>query len=183
MTGAEIPVKPIEYGTSPALDVPDSIDGKWIEIELDPPVELVRCGRCGKVVEADKAEACWWCQADLCFNCWETIGHCGHDEAEVWNDAARLVDRLRPVLLCELYGKCGGVCNDRWGCAMWLNDDEIRSYPPARITWMYRKEDTPPGDADRIKRVYRIALSAKHGYYNGNNHFDRLLKMARKDSC
>lgn len=50
---------------------------------------IVHCGRCGKEIERDDAEVCWWCQGDLCVECWETHGHCGHPEAEAINERAR----------------------------------------------------------------------------------------------
>lgn len=50
---------------------------------------IVRCGRCGKEIERDDAEVCWWCQGDLCFECWERYGHCGHPEAEEVNERTR----------------------------------------------------------------------------------------------
>jgi hypothetical protein len=34
---------------------------------------------------------CWWCQAWLCEDCWERVGHCGHPEAEAENERCRKV--------------------------------------------------------------------------------------------
>jgi hypothetical protein len=48
------------------------------------------CGRCG--VEVSDPDLCWWCEAALCSTCWETVGHCGHEEAERANTASRMLD-------------------------------------------------------------------------------------------
>jgi len=47
------------------------------------------CGRCKKEIPVDEAETCWYCHADLCFECWDEVGHCGHPEAEAINDMGR----------------------------------------------------------------------------------------------
>jgi len=47
------------------------------------------CGRCKKEIPANEAETCWYCHADLCFECWDEVGHCGHPEAEEINDMGR----------------------------------------------------------------------------------------------
>jgi len=43
---------------------------------------LSHCRRCGRKVLADHAETCWYCRGDLCGECWESYGHCGHPEAD-----------------------------------------------------------------------------------------------------
>lgn len=43
------------------------------------------CGRCGAMA----CETCWYCHAGLCGECWETVGHCGHPEAEETNELGR----------------------------------------------------------------------------------------------
>ncbi len=54
------------------------------------------CGRCGKAVE--DPETCWYCTADLCYPCWDVLGHCGHPEAEELNQKERDRDALeKPV--------------------------------------------------------------------------------------
>lgn len=52
-----------------------------------------RCGRCGRKINYEDAEVCWWCQHSLCIECWETVGHCGHPEAEAVNQAARELEK------------------------------------------------------------------------------------------
>lgn len=49
----------------------------------------VPCGRCKKQVYVLHAESCWYCMADLCIDCWEQVGHCGHTEAEQLNAKMR----------------------------------------------------------------------------------------------
>lgn len=48
------------------------------------------CGRCKKPVP--DTEICWFCQGDLCGECWEEHGHCGHEEADRFNAASRMLD-------------------------------------------------------------------------------------------
>lgn len=50
---------------------------------------MTRCGRCGEETERDHAEVCWYCRADLCVECWERYGHCGHPEAVEVNERMR----------------------------------------------------------------------------------------------
>jgi len=40
------------------------------------------CARCGKEIVLGGEETCWYCDADLCGECWEARGHCGHPEAD-----------------------------------------------------------------------------------------------------
>jgi hypothetical protein len=47
------------------------------------------CGRCGKDIAPDEDEACWFCAGLLCFDCWNELGHCGHDKADAINEATR----------------------------------------------------------------------------------------------
>lgn len=68
----------IDVGSASRLDdIPESIDGKWIVVGS--------CSHCGAHVNVDDAESCWYCQGDLCVDCWERIGHCGHAEAHIRN--------------------------------------------------------------------------------------------------
>lgn len=46
------------------------------------------CGRCGQPVLADEADVCWYCYSALCHECWDTVGHCGHEEADRINAIA-----------------------------------------------------------------------------------------------
>ena len=47
------------------------------------------CGRCKGPIAKDKQEYCWFCDSELCYWCWETVGHCGHEEAHAINEAGR----------------------------------------------------------------------------------------------
>ena len=42
----------------------------------------VECNRCGKKIDAADAEVCWYCIKDLCGECWDQHGECGHDAAK-----------------------------------------------------------------------------------------------------
>ena len=56
------------------------------------------CARCAKENE-ESWEACWFCLADLCYDCWDTVGHCGHEEARAMNAAS--TDAARWVVIAE----------------------------------------------------------------------------------
>ena len=56
---------------------------------MNPPVE---CGNCGRDVQPEVAEYCWYCGGPLCGNCWEDTGHCGHQDAFALD--ARLRERV-----------------------------------------------------------------------------------------
>jgi hypothetical protein len=110
---------------------PSIITTTGVEVPVKPLGEKTVCGRCGKVIEANKAESCWWCQADLCQDCWDRIGHCGHPEAHMQNyeaahirqpgqsvaTARRVVwseDELGAFFVAELFldgRKVGGIGN------------------------------------------------------------------------
>ena len=47
------------------------------------------CGHCHQRIIDHSPESCWWCQDDLCYGCWDRIGHCGHPEAEAINEQGR----------------------------------------------------------------------------------------------
>lgn len=51
----------------------------------------MNCGRCEVAVSDETAEWCWWCVGPLCSQCWETVGHCGHPEADTVNRASKLM--------------------------------------------------------------------------------------------
>lgn len=53
--------------------------------------DVVICGRCGKEINKDSAEVCWFCIDWLCCECWDEYGHCGHREADEANERARKV--------------------------------------------------------------------------------------------
>lgn len=40
----------------------------------------------------ERAESCWYCTGDLCPECWDEFGHCGHAEATAINDAMLRAD-------------------------------------------------------------------------------------------
>ena len=50
----------------------------------------MNCGRCKGLIAKDKQEYCWFCDAPLCYQCWEyKAAHCGHPEADAINEASR----------------------------------------------------------------------------------------------
>lgn len=52
------------------------------------------CGRCrSRIISDEDRETCWYCLADLCYECWDEYGHCGHSEAEETNRRARQVQQ------------------------------------------------------------------------------------------
>ena len=51
----------------------------------------MNCNRCGAPIAPGKDESCWWCIEALCYSCWDEYGHCGHTEADEWNERARRV--------------------------------------------------------------------------------------------
>lgn len=56
---------------------------------------MLKCGRCGGDVKVGDEEYCWWCCGELCVDCWEEHGHCGHPEADQANQRAREVGSIR----------------------------------------------------------------------------------------
>jgi hypothetical protein len=52
---------------------------------------MVECERCGRLVDPEQSEHCWYCAGALCGECWEAHGHCGHPEADAENARARAV--------------------------------------------------------------------------------------------
>jgi hypothetical protein len=57
--------------------------------DLRAMLTVTYCRRCGKKIPADHAEGCWYCSGDLCGECWERYGHCGHPEADAINARMR----------------------------------------------------------------------------------------------
>lgn len=49
----------------------------------------MNCSRCYRAITEIEREHCSWCCRDLCYDCWDQIGHCGHSEAEYWNHLGR----------------------------------------------------------------------------------------------
>jgi delta-aminolevulinic acid dehydratase/porphobilinogen synthase len=49
------------------------------------------CGGCAAKITESEAEACWFCNSDLCFDCWDETGHCGHAEADRINEETRKI--------------------------------------------------------------------------------------------
>lgn len=80
--------KDVESGIKP-MPSQHTFDGRlgWIRVTG----ARVACGHCDKQIYPDDAEGCWYCNADLCVDCWERIGHCGHVEAHRQNHKAALV--------------------------------------------------------------------------------------------
>lgn len=56
-------------------------------------VVVTQCGRCEKDIDETVAESCWLCDGDLCYECWEEFGHCGHRDADLMNRLARSTDQ------------------------------------------------------------------------------------------
>jgi len=54
-------------------------------------ITSLKCNRCGAPIAPGKDESCWWCIEALCYSCWDEYGHCGHTEADEWNEKARRV--------------------------------------------------------------------------------------------
>lgn len=51
---------------------------------------VIECARCAFVIAPADAEFCWFCQGRLCFVCWDAYGHCGHPEADLEGERARM---------------------------------------------------------------------------------------------
>jgi len=52
------------------------------------PASRFTCRRCRDDAGLDP-EVCWYCQAPLCYECWDRFGHCGHEEADRVNEQAK----------------------------------------------------------------------------------------------
>jgi len=46
------------------------------------------CASCQKVIPFNEDESYWHCVEPLCYECWESTGHCGHPDAVAVNDAS-----------------------------------------------------------------------------------------------
>ena len=64
------------------------------------------CGRCKQ--PPGRAETCWYCNGDLCVKCWDEVGHCGHEEAEIINAAARRMNGDGRLALARALGATVG---------------------------------------------------------------------------
>lgn len=64
------------------------------------------CGRCRK--EIPEAETCWFCMGDLCAECWELYGHCGHEDADRLNRASRMLNAEGREYLMQTLLPSGG---------------------------------------------------------------------------
>ena len=49
---------------------------------------MTECNRCKKQIKHDEEESCWYCLEDLCYECWDKYGHCGHKKADEINARA-----------------------------------------------------------------------------------------------
>ena len=49
----------------------------------------MKCGLCKVEVALYDAEICWYCGGPLCDECWEQYGHCGHAEADLFDESTR----------------------------------------------------------------------------------------------
>ncbi len=56
------------------------------------------CNSCYKSITDAGREFCWYCLADLCYDCWDEVGHCGHPEAEYAN---KHPDPTKPIPTME----------------------------------------------------------------------------------
>lgn len=66
------------------------------------------CGRCRKEISSEDAETCWFCMGDLCRECWEEHGHCGHEDADRLNRASRMLDAEGRRFLLQTFLNGGG---------------------------------------------------------------------------
>lgn len=49
------------------------------------------CARCNASV-LDGGEMCWWCEDNLCGECWDAVGHCGHEGADLINRCVKTTE-------------------------------------------------------------------------------------------
>lgn len=54
------------------------------------------CGRCRKPA-GPAPEGCWWCGGNLCGDCWDKYGHCGHSDVEARSASARETRQQRAL--------------------------------------------------------------------------------------
>ena len=54
----------------------------------------MKCNRCDSEIDDGADESCWFCLAPLCFECWDSVGHCGHTRADTMNNATREFNRV-----------------------------------------------------------------------------------------
>ena len=79
----------IEALREPSTPLADAVN-KLESSMRDHDVQVVTvCGRCEDMIPDDDWEICWFCEQELCYKCWDDLGHCGHQEAEVENYKAR----------------------------------------------------------------------------------------------
>lgn len=50
----------------------------------DLPKVPTGCGRCEE--SFNDYETCWFCLGQLCEECWDEFGHCGHERADQINE-------------------------------------------------------------------------------------------------
>ena len=63
-------------------------------------MDKIPCGKCGELIDQEKAESCFYCLAYLCYICWDEFGHCGHPEADAMNEHARSIQQpTRPITI------------------------------------------------------------------------------------
>lgn len=66
-------------------------------------VHTIECA-CGKPAD-EEPEYCWFCQAALCWNCWERVGHCGHPDADAINKQSLLANHEQRAALIKPFAK------------------------------------------------------------------------------
>jgi len=64
-------------GRCEVFNLTDKGQNRYIE-------EKMKCNRCDKAIK--DPEYCWYCESELCKQCWEKFGHCGHPEADKANE-------------------------------------------------------------------------------------------------
>lgn len=55
------------------------------------------------IVTVGDEEYCWFCGGELCYDCWEDIGHCGHVEAVEQDECAREFHREKKCVGCKAH--------------------------------------------------------------------------------
>jgi hypothetical protein len=89
----------------------------------------MNCNRCNKSITDEDREFCWYCHGDLCYDCWDAWGHCGHPEAEAENRRAYRVKKPKINLVDACFHQsASSIAGD--------NSD----LPPERFDW-YRGPD------------------------------------------
>lgn len=66
------------------------------------------CARCGEAFPSEATASCWYCGADLCPECVDIEGHCGHPEARAIDErSAQTDDESRRQIAKEISERSG----------------------------------------------------------------------------